>query len=97
MIFQKKYISQKDLNSGVIFKSYDLISGDFTGCMLLLLDGDCLIKTSIDSVGVEKLEKLIRDETGNSVLKIYNQEIYKLKKDPLIRQRRIRYLNKRKR
>ena len=93
----KSYISKNDLVNGIVFRNYDLLSCEFTGCTFLLRDEIGLTKFTIDQNGVEALQRLIRDESGNSVNKIFSMEIYKLNKDPLKRQRRVRFLNKKRR
>jgi hypothetical protein len=93
----KPYISKTDLDNGIVFRNYDLLSGDFTGCTFLVLDEVGLTKFSIDQNGEEKLERLVREESEKSVSKIFDKEIYKLNKDPLRRQRRIRVSYKKKR
>ena len=94
---KKKGISENDLENGIIFRNYDLTSGKFTGCTLLLLDEAGITKTTIDEKGKEKIELLVKDESGKSVLKIFTEETYKLDKNPLTRQRNIRSTSKNKR
>lgn len=98
-IFRKSLLPDEELRDGIIFQRFDLSTGEFAGCTHLFFDGEQLVLTSVTGQDQEliSVDELRRDDSGKSMVQIYQEQRSKRSDNPLTKHRRLRKQLKKKR